>query len=152
MKQLKKFQTLIYSESETKEILIFFFPVERDRIESMVVDDKVREFAQGLLVEAVDASYKIGFIEATWRSTINPRKPIAKVLNELAKGALSHAFDHATTNDLRKIKIYQLVMSAINRNFRSQLAMFLDGIACNNEKPLLIPTYKIASGKQRLWA
>lgn len=55
---LKKFSAdeLILTESETRTILQFFWPDEptASRIEeSLIINDRVRGFAQGLLVEAI---------------------------------------------------------------------------------------------------
>jgi len=89
---LKKFSSdeLILDESETRTVLKFFWPQESvaTRIdESLIVTDSVREFAQALLVEAVDASYQVGFIEAIVRSTANPTRGAVKVLKDFGKRA-----------------------------------------------------------------
>ncbi|MEM5549038.1 hypothetical protein [Pseudoalteromonas fuliginea] len=42
------------------------------------VNDAVREFAQSLLVEAVDSSYAFGFIDSLFRSVTNPRDEVKK--------------------------------------------------------------------------
>lgn len=64
---LQKFDVheLKFNEEETKEILLFIFSgTEKSLIDNIVIDNRVRGFAQALLIEAVDASFKIGFIQS----------------------------------------------------------------------------------------
>ena len=54
---LRKFkpEELIFDDNETILILKFIFKNKHALIDRMKITDRVREFAQGLLVEAVDA-------------------------------------------------------------------------------------------------
>lgn len=124
LKHFKK-DELVFDELETRQILIFFFPSEPQFIESMPVDDKVREFAQGLLLEAIDTSYEVGFVEALFRSVANPSQGMKKIIKKFAKKSLKHWFKHATHRDLMHPKIYDFVRSEFGRRFRSQLHILL---------------------------
>ncbi|MCF6338840.1 MAG: hypothetical protein L3J84_12965 [Gammaproteobacteria bacterium] len=50
------------------------------------MSDSLREFAQGLLVEAIDASYAIGYIHGLFRSVKSPVKGALKILKLWKKG------------------------------------------------------------------
>jgi hypothetical protein len=134
---------LIFDEEETKTILKFLFKgaVGESQIDSLQVNDRVRNFAQGLLVEAIDASYAMGFVEALFRASANPTSGAAKVLKSFGKKALKHWFKHATAHDLRDIKIYETVRLRLAINFKSIMLMFISGVAMNNEKIFAVIDY-----------
>ncbi|MDP2574419.1 hypothetical protein Q8W40_19665 [Vibrio penaeicida] len=150
--RLKKFKPseLNFNDAETKEILIFFFPSSQSKIKQAPMDLKLKEFAQGLLLEAIDASYKIGFVQGLWEATINPREPLRKVISKLIQNTASHMFHHATTKDLRDVKVYDFVVKTLSLKFKSTLELHLNGIAKN--QPLLVPTYRIPAGRLKVWA
>jgi len=54
---------LIFNDSETRDILKFFFPERDSQIKTLKIDDKIREYAQGILVKAVAADYQV---EIAW--------------------------------------------------------------------------------------
>ncbi len=87
---LRKFSSdeLLLSEPETRVILKFFWPDESTRIESLIINDSVRAFAQGLLIEAIDATYQVGFIEAVFRSATNPTRGAIKVIKGFAQARI----------------------------------------------------------------
>lgn len=153
---LRKFQKseLLFNEKETKEILKFIFSgTPKAQVDAMTVTDEVRGFAQALLLEAIDASFKIGFIQSLWESTVNPTAPIKDVLLKAGKGFASHYFHHATKSDLRKIKVYELVVKALSLKFKTRLDMFINGLAKNSELPLKTPKYIVPQNtKLKLWA
>ncbi len=123
-KQLRKFkkEELLFNEEETRIILKFIFdPADHSTIESINVNDTVRGFAQGLLVEAIDASYAIGFVEAIFRNVTNPTKGAIKILKKFAKKAASDWFKHAIVTELQDVKVYDFVRNEIARRFRSPL-------------------------------
>ena len=71
---------LIFDEAETKDILKFFFPYLQQRIDAATITTELRNFAQGLLVEAIDATYALGYIEIIWRTSYNPGSGMMKAL------------------------------------------------------------------------
>ncbi len=88
---------LLLDVDETRAVLSFFFAPKADRISTMEVTDKVRGFAQGLLLEAIDASFAMGFVEALFRSFAKPGVKATAAIKKLAKLAAKHWFKHATT-------------------------------------------------------
>lgn len=140
---LRKFSSeeLILSESETRTVLKFFWPEEptATRIEeSLIIDDSVQEFAQSVLVEAVDASYQVGSVEAIFRAAANPGRGALKVIKNFGKRASKHWFKNARASDLQNVRIYEFIRQHISRTFRVRLEEHLDGIArLDREKPLV---------------
>ncbi len=118
---------VIFNEEQTRQILLFFFPPDKDVIDKLPIDNAVRNFAQGLLVEAVDSTYAYGYVEAIFMSIYDFL--IAKKLSKsfidfikiLAKKAMKHWFKHATQQDLIHPKIYEYVRVGIQWHCRSQL-------------------------------
>jgi len=79
-------QELILNDNETRIVLLFIFgSSEKQFIESMVISDAARGFVQGLLIEAIDSSYAIGFVEAIFRSTTNPTQSAVRVFKIFGK-------------------------------------------------------------------
>ena len=153
---LKQFDEdeLILDEHETIEILKFFFRNKHDMIEQMHVDNDLREFAQGLLVEAVDASYSFGFIEILFKSLLSPRPNIRRILKKFGKKASKHWFKHATARDLTQIKIYDRVRERLALNFRPILRMHYNGTAGNLKVNGAFLTYTAGGGPrtvEKVW-
>jgi hypothetical protein len=142
---LREFESheLLFDGEETKTILKFLFKgaVGESQIDSLQVTDRVRGFTQGLLVEAVDASYAMGYVEALFRASANPTAGAAKVLKSFGKKALKHWFKHATADDLRNIKIYESVRLRLAINFKSIMLMFISGIAMKDKKFIVVVDY-----------
>ena len=120
---------LIFDENETREILKFIFRSESAAIDKLAITDRIRGFAQGLLIEAVDASYAMGFVEALFRAASNPGAGVKKVLKKFGKKALKHWFKHATAKDLMDIKIYETVRRQLELNFKTTFKLILSGLA-----------------------
>ena len=82
-----------------------------------------RAFAQALLVEAIDSSYEMGFVEIVFR-TFYMKVPtdfqaIKEMVEDFCKEAAKHWFKHATGKDLQDPKIYNTVRNKIATNFKS---------------------------------
>lgn len=120
---------LIFDEAETKDILKFFFPYLRQRIDAATITTELRNFAQGLLVEAIDATYALGYIEIIWRTSYNPGSGMMKTLSKVGRKAAKHWFKHATQRDLLKAKISSRVRDQLAHSFSSVFPMMLDGVA-----------------------
>ncbi len=120
---------LIFDEKETREILAFFFSSRADIANSMSIDDQVKSFAQALLLEAVDASYTLGFVQALTSSITRPNLTISKLLKKFGKKAAKNWFKHATARDLLNIKIYEIVRRDIEWSFGRVFIMYSNGIA-----------------------
>lgn len=129
--RLKEFSggQVLLTGVEAKSVLVFFFPSEKAAIESANINPKIRGFAQSLLVEAIDASYAMGFAQALFSATANPSSTAGSVIKCFGKKAVKHWFDSATAKDLSDVKIYESVRRVISRNFKSELNAHLAGIA-----------------------
>lgn len=115
MARLRQFQPneLLFNDQETIAILNFFF---LDSLVPPSVGDRDRAFAQALLVEAIDSSYYMSWIERIWRAGSKPTaslKGVSKMLRKLAQDEVrrraSRWFRHATEEDLLDAKIYETV-------------------------------------------
>lgn len=88
--------------------------------------DRLRGFAQGLLLEAIDASFKVGFIQAIFEASANPTTGVKSVVKDFTEKALLHWFDNLTAgHELKKVKIYDLVRNQLAVSFRKYLYDFL---------------------------
>ena len=116
---------LLLDAAATSVVLKFIFrPVDHPIIDSLPMSDRLRGFAQALLLEAIDASYQIGFIESLWKSTINPAGSVKKIMRDFAKDAASHWFKHATVHYLQHIRVYQFVVDLLANHFRKELVLW----------------------------
>jgi hypothetical protein len=104
--------------AQAERVLRFFFP---DQPMTSVSDDDV-EFAQALLVEAIDASSELGYVEILADKTLRPLADLG-LIKDLAKAfckqALKTWFRHATGKDFTDPQIYEIVRRTISRNWRS---------------------------------
>lgn len=97
-------EELIFDAEETAIILKFIFKHKRSVVDELDINDRVREFAQGLLLEAVDSSYALGFVEALFRAAINPGAGVKRILIKFSTRAARHWFKHASSKDLANLK------------------------------------------------
>lgn len=134
-KQLRQFtsEELLFNEEETRIVLKFIFkPVDHPFIDSLQMSDHLRSFAQGLLVEAIDASYAVGYVKGLFESTVNPTKGAMKVIKSFGRKAASHWFKNASAHDLKNAKIYDFIRDYIAVVFKLRLGDFLAGIKLEN--------------------
>lgn len=117
---------LLFDAQETREILTFFFPSDRVLIANAKVTDSLRGFAQGLLVEAINTSYEMGWVEVLWKSTASPGIGVKKAIKKLAINGSKYWFKSVKNKgDLMHAKIYESVRKALSLRFRSVLAIKL---------------------------
>lgn len=129
-KQLNQFTVdeLLFTEDETCTVLKFIFePSDYSVIESLVINDAVRSFAQAILVEAIDASYSAGFVEALFRSSANPTADALTIIKAFGRKASKHWFKAASINDLQDVKIYDFVRVHLANQFRKPLKIMALG-------------------------
>jgi len=143
-KKLRKFtpEELLFNEEETRVVLKFIFAEAHHKdIDSLPMSDSLREFAQALLVEAIDASYAIGYVHGLFRSVKNPVKGALKILKSFGKKANQNWFKYASVHDLQNAQVYNFVLDALAK-FVIDLQDF---IAKNelNEKPGAFLAYKV---------
>jgi hypothetical protein len=143
---------LLFDEDETKDILKFFFTNYIEFIDGLVVTDRLRGFAQGVLVEAVDATYAIGFAKIIFDILyLKPPKPkVRKFLAKLSRKAATHWFKHARATDLSSVKIYDSVRETISNAFRSDFLGITNDLAEN--KPLAsVIAYRFERSNRTIW-
>lgn len=147
---------LLFDEQETKDILKFFFPPLQQQIDAATVTIELRNFAQGLLVEAIDATYALGYVEILLKAYFNPGASMKKALTKIGKKATAHWFKHATQHDLLHARISSRVRDQLTINFKSYLTLLLAGIARAAPSPsarnaTAYVCYGNASGGDSLW-
>jgi hypothetical protein len=117
-----------FSESELKLtqhdafVVLRFFWLEPGILpQQLTVQD--RAFAQALLVEAIDRSYDMGYVEIIFRNFYGKLpesfESIRDMVKSFAKAAAEHWFEHATGKDLENPKIYESVRRVLSANFYS---------------------------------
>ena len=121
--QLKRFppDEIRLTKEQAWRILRFFWP--DTSILPADLTDEDRSFAQGLLVEAIDGSYHMGYVERLFKSFYMKApaswSDVDDMVKGFAKAALKHWFKHATQSDLANPQIYENVRLTLARNFRS---------------------------------
>lgn len=141
--QLRDFSEseLIFDEQETKDVLKFFFPSSGQQIDQAQITNELRNFAQGLLVEAVDASYAMGWVELTFRWAANPGSGVKKALRKLASRAAKYWFKHLKNQSLVDAEIYESIRSQLQRNFRSPFQIILQAEVEGKRKSIAFVNY-----------
>ena len=111
---------------DARKLLVFFFGNNVPLAENLTDDDVA--FAQALLLEAIDKSYAMGYVEAVFRSFyMKVPTDIEEMVKDFAKQAARNWFDHATGKDLSYPKIYASVRAAICSNFRTVWEIRMSG-------------------------
>jgi hypothetical protein len=105
---------------QTRKVLKFFFP--QTDIDHVNVTDEDRSFAQALLVEAIDASAQMGYVQILFEKVYTPPTDFGYI-KDLAKNFVKYGlniwFRHLTGKDFTDPKIYMTVRNQLALNFRS---------------------------------
>jgi hypothetical protein len=124
---LRHFQRdeLLFDQQQSFTILRYF-GVEPG-IQAAALTDEDRGFAQALLVEAIDASYELGYVNIIF-DVFYMKPPVSfdKVqimTQEFLKKVAEHWFKHATRADLRQPKIYERVRQLLQGHARTVWAI-----------------------------
>lgn len=126
---LKHFQKneIKITRSDARKILIFFFGGNNVPTSESLTDEDVA-FAQALLLEAIDKSYAMGYVEAVFNSFyMKVPTDIAEMMKDFARNAAKNWFDHAAGKDLSNPKIYEMVRVTISNNFSQVWAIRMGG-------------------------
>jgi hypothetical protein len=109
------------TKEEAFRILRFFW-IEPG-IDPGNLTDSDAAFAQALLVEAIDSSYAMGYVELVYENFFGKVPTSFSALKDtvksFAKAAAKHWFKHATRKDLEDPKIYESVRRTLAYNFGS---------------------------------
>ncbi len=81
-------------------------------------------------MEAIDASYAIGYVHGLFRSVTNPVKGALEILKSFGKKASLHWFKHATVHDKQNVKVYNFVLDYMGTHF----VKFLPDFLANNDE------------------
>jgi len=117
---LKKFSgaEIVLTPQEAWEVLTWFFTGGASIGPSGLTEND-RSFAQALLVEAVDKSYQISWIQALWSATANPTTSVKAVLAKLAFKAAKDWLKSGKPTDFKDAKIYTMIKNQLVLNWRS---------------------------------
>lgn len=106
---------------QAHRVLRFFFPDQPIDPASMTNDDIA--FAQALLIEGVDASTEMSYVEVLFDKAFMKPPTDYSIISDVAKALCRQAaknwFRHVTGDDLRNPEIYAAVRNQLARNFRS---------------------------------
>jgi len=128
--ELRRFNSseLRLSREQALRVLRFFFL--RVNISAADLTEQDIAFAQGLLVQAIDSSYQMGFVQVIadvfWKVPANLE--IADLVIEFGKGAAKNWFRHATQKDLMSAKIYESVRTTVRANFQTVWDQRMSGL------------------------
>ncbi len=117
MGQLRKFTVneLKYTKDEAKQILTYFFG-QFDLSSGSFTNEDI-EFAQGLMVEAIDASNKMSYVEGIFRASAGPGSSITSLAAKLVRHSLASWWNNKKRED--KVEIYDIVKNQLKANFRT---------------------------------
>ena len=121
MARLKAPKRVVLKPAQAHAILVWVFGSTKLKPKQLTPEDC--GFAQALLVEMIDASFAMGFIEALFRSSVKiPSGPL-KVISAFVKGAGKNLIRYKDKDDLKKMMkspyIYEVVKNTVKKNFKS---------------------------------
>jgi hypothetical protein len=133
---------LIYDETETKKILRFFWPRLKDQIESITITNDTRRLAQTALIAAINGSYPMGYITATFKSAFFPlANDIKSIIRKMAFHYISTWWKQGLQRkDLEHAQIYESIRNAISYHLRFNLETIIKGAAIKR-LPLVFYAY-----------
>lgn len=127
MNKLKHFtpEEILLTEDDAKKVYQFFFPESQQIIDEIKNGKKFdhlhMQFAQALLVEGLDRSYEMGYVDILVSSLFNKKKSLnsAKtIFKKFAKKSFSHWFEHATEDELwEDAEIYEAIRFGIMKEW-----------------------------------
>lgn len=116
---------ILITKNEAWSILRFFWPNHRIQEAEITYGDM--NFAQGLLVEAIDASYKMGFVEIIFNNAFlkvpGSFSDVKKMIKKIAKESTKHWYKNIGKNKLDDATIYIIVRDRIALNFKSVMGI-----------------------------
>jgi hypothetical protein len=124
---------IVLDHHQAWQVLEFFFGGDVGSVPGQLTD-RDRSFAQALLVEAIDKSYAMSWVETLWKSSVKPNSAVKGIIKALGKKALRDWFkDTDAKSWLQKVRendefpeLYQSVVSNLTRNWRSEWRIRLE--------------------------
>lgn len=121
MARLKHPKRIVLSKSDAHAVIVWLLGRSSIKAKDFTKDDC--GFAQTLLVEMLDASFKIGFIEALFRAAAKTPSGPSKVIKTFLKGAGKNLVKYKDKDDLKEMLkkpiIYKMVKSRMASLARS---------------------------------
>jgi hypothetical protein len=121
MGKLPKVTNPVLDQNEAYDILTWVFG--SSKVTAAQLNDTDRGFAQALLMELLDASFKLGFTEALFKASAKITKGARSVIIAFLKGAGKNLVTYKDKDDLKKMmedpKIYKMALDTLARNFKS---------------------------------
>lgn len=99
-------------------VLVFFFGGNAGTVPGYLTDQDV-EFAQALLMEAIAASSRLGWVEAIFQDAMALQPDIREIIQDLAEHAFEEWQRSRVPRDIMSQPIYRVVHQRIVLNFRS---------------------------------
>jgi hypothetical protein len=117
----------IITRPQAARVLRFFFP-DQPLSEAALTDEDV-SFAQAMLIEAVDSSREMSYVQVLFEKTAYKIPTDFSFVKDLAKDLCKRSaknwFRHATQQDLSNPEIYESVRRTLQINFKSVWAIRL---------------------------
>lgn len=151
---LQKFtpEEIIFDDAEITQILLFFFPGTDDQLRNYTMSHPMREFAQGLLVEAVIKSQAMGWVEYAFTLLSPGRAPsLRSILGKLAKGGLQYLKKSKKLTQLDNLEIYETVRKVISDNFKTEYHLRLDGAISKKATSKMINYALVRTQVEKIW-
>jgi hypothetical protein len=118
---------ILIGREQARNILIFFFGNNVPPADTLTNADIA--FAQALLLEAIDKSYAMGYVQAAFDAFyMKIPTDFTSLVKDFAKKAAKNWFDHAAGKDLSNPKIYRMVLNQIQASFGSVWQMRMQGL------------------------
>jgi len=117
---------IVINQSEAAAILNFFFQLP---FAPSVITTNDREFAQALLISAVDSTYLLSWVEKMLSTAMKPPSSFAGAAVSLTWAVATAGFtffQYATADDLQDMRIYSMVRDAIASGYKT---MAMDRLA-----------------------
>lgn len=149
---------ILLSEADIKVFLKFLWPSKSSDIDNATVDLNLSSFAQGLLVEAIDATYAMGYVHQVFNALHSAILPsttgnaAVKLIKSFGKKAATHWFKHATGANLAQAKIYETVRVSLARSFGRILDAKLLGLAITTPPTAVVEYATTQIQPKRVWA
>ena len=108
------------TRTQASAILEFFFENMKFPVGIITFNDG--EFAQALLVSAVDSTYILSWTEKMMSVAMKPPNTVMAAGASLALAMAVSGYDffqYATTKDLKKMKIYKMVRDALASGYKA---------------------------------
>lgn len=121
MGSLPKVTNPVLNQNEAHDIISWVFP--SNKVAAAQLNDTDRGFAQAMLMELLNASFKLGFTEALFKAAAKITKGPKSVIIAFLKGAGKNLVTYKDKDDLKKMiedpKIYKMALDTLARNFKS---------------------------------